>query len=396
MFSLRTRSIPSVLALLVWMAACTSSGPSSAPGAATVEVIVAPTSGATTPGGTLVFTTTVTGTTSTLVDWTVQEGSAGGTTSSAGVYTAPATAGTFHVVATSRADPTKSASAPVTVSAPPSSVWVWGVTTDDPTTNTAQQVEALRSLPKRTVIRTVFDPPSGGGPTAADYASSVAALAGVADVLGCPVDSSEMSRLSLTAIQARIAEYLQALGSSVAIWEVGNEVTGNWLGNGVVAKIETMFDAVKRAGKPTALTLFYENPATPGYDMIPWVDANIPAGHRLRDGLDYVLVSYYEDQNGGHQLTQSELEGMFKALATRFPNARLGIGEFGWGNTIPSSPGGDATRAALLRRFYGYRIPAVPSFVGGSFYWHFLQTMVPMTKPDWSVLDTLMRDPPAP
>jgi hypothetical protein len=111
----------------------------------------------------------------------------------------------------------------------------------------------------------------------------------------------------------------------------------------------------------------------------------------MRSGLDYVLVSYYEDQNGGHQLTQSELDTMFAALAARFPNARLGFGECGWGGTIPTD---DATRAALIQRFYGYRVPSVPAYIGGGFYWHFRQTMVPNGTPDWTVLQSLMSSGP--
>jgi len=131
----------------------------------------------------------------------------------------------------------------------------------------------------------------------------------------------------------------------------------------------------------------HENPPTPGYEMISWVDQNIPPGHRMRSGLDYVLVSYYEDQNAGHQLTQSELDTMFAALATRFTSANLGFGECGWGGQIPSD---DATRAALMQRFYRYRVPAVLAYIGGCFYWHFRQTMVPSGTPDWTVLQSLM------
>ena len=47
--------------------------------------------------------------------WSVQEGAAGGTIAATGVYSAPAVAGTYHVVATSVADPAKSAIATVTV-----------------------------------------------------------------------------------------------------------------------------------------------------------------------------------------------------------------------------------------------------------------------------------------
>ena len=53
------------------------------------------------------------------VGWSVQEGDAGGTIDSAGIYTAPEVTGLYHVVATSTADPAKSAVAEVTVVARP-------------------------------------------------------------------------------------------------------------------------------------------------------------------------------------------------------------------------------------------------------------------------------------
>lgn len=49
------------------------------------------------------------------VTWAVDEGTAGGTITSDGLYTAPANVGTYHVTVTSIADPTKSATAIVTV-----------------------------------------------------------------------------------------------------------------------------------------------------------------------------------------------------------------------------------------------------------------------------------------
>lgn len=300
--------------------------------------------------------------------------------------------GTYFNIVISVSDGAQSASLgafsiTVTAAPPPPPSWLWGITTDDSTVQTASQVSAVAAFSKRVTIRTVFDPPVGGLPAATDYLSSVQALSATADVMGQPVDSSAMSQFTTAAISARIAEYLSTLGPYVQIWEIGNEVNGNWLGPNVITKVETMYDAAKAAGKLTALTLYYENPPTPGYEMISWVDQNIPSGHRMRSGLDYVLVSYYEDQNGGHQLTQSELDTMFTALAARFPNARLGFGECGWGGQIPSA---DATRAALIQRFYGYRVPSVPAYVGGGFYWHFRQTMVPQGTPDWTVLQSLM------
>lgn len=63
---------------------------------------------------TLIASTT--GTVNTSVSWAIQEGASGGSVTSSGVYTAPGTYGTFHVIATSQADTTKQATAAVTVS----------------------------------------------------------------------------------------------------------------------------------------------------------------------------------------------------------------------------------------------------------------------------------------
>jgi acyl-coenzyme A thioesterase PaaI-like protein len=71
------------------------------------------------PGTSETFKAQVTGLGDTSVSWSVLEGSAGGTVSSSGAYTAPSGPGTYHVVATSVADPSKSASASVVVTAPP-------------------------------------------------------------------------------------------------------------------------------------------------------------------------------------------------------------------------------------------------------------------------------------
>ena len=57
--------------------------------------------------------------------------------------------------------------------------------------------------------------------------------------------------------------------------------------------IET-FDYLKSQGKVTALTLYYNTPCRrpAANEMFTWADANVPA--RMKTGLDYLLVSYYE------------------------------------------------------------------------------------------------------
>jgi hypothetical protein len=94
------------------------------PGAVTVSI--SPTLVNVLTGGTQQFSAAVTGTSNFAVTWSVQE-SNGGSVSSTGLYTAPATAGgPFHVVATSVADTSKSATATVEVGSlnGPSAVFV--------------------------------------------------------------------------------------------------------------------------------------------------------------------------------------------------------------------------------------------------------------------------------
>jgi hypothetical protein len=79
-----------------------------------IAVQVVPSTAQMQPGGAVSFSATVTGTVNTSVSWSVQEAS-GGSVDGSGHYTAPASTGTFHVVATSLADPAKSGSATVTV-----------------------------------------------------------------------------------------------------------------------------------------------------------------------------------------------------------------------------------------------------------------------------------------
>jgi chitinase len=92
-----------------------------------VVVTIVPASAKVAAGKAFDFSATVSGTDDTQVSWKVEEGDAGGravnrgakadgaTVSSLAVYIAPRTAGTYHLLATSKADPRESASAEVTV-----------------------------------------------------------------------------------------------------------------------------------------------------------------------------------------------------------------------------------------------------------------------------------------
>ena len=80
-----------------------------------VSVLISPMSVTMASTGMRTFFATVSGASNTTVGWSVEEGAAGGTVDANGNYVAPTTQGTFHLVATSAADPTKNATATVTV-----------------------------------------------------------------------------------------------------------------------------------------------------------------------------------------------------------------------------------------------------------------------------------------
>jgi len=92
----------------------TAAPPAPAPG--TVAVTVTPPESTVDACRGVVLAAQVTGATNGRVAWTVLE--PGGGTVVNGIYTAPATGGTYHVVATSEADPNARGSATMTVGPP--------------------------------------------------------------------------------------------------------------------------------------------------------------------------------------------------------------------------------------------------------------------------------------
>jgi len=123
-----------------------------------VSVAVIPRETAVDLGGTVAFQAVVTGATLSDVTWSVPEAN-GGTVDASGHYTAPAAEGTYHVVATSVADATKSDTATVSVS----TVTIIPL---DRRTKWNPGLNAVGGIPDRTAIFRTLSP-SGGDDTAA-------------------------------------------------------------------------------------------------------------------------------------------------------------------------------------------------------------------------------------
>lgn len=226
------------LGCAVLLLACSGGGGSSnpPPPPLPVSVTVTPavatlgTTAACTAGNTQTFSAAVANSGNTAVTWTVQE-AGGGSVTSSGAYTAPTTPGTYHVVATAAADISKTASATVTVLAPPS------ITTQP--TNAAIATGVPVSF---TVVATGSAPltyqwsRSGqtvAGATAATLTLASAQLTDSGATFQCAVTNPvglATSQSALLSVSSPVA--ITSFQASQAVVNFGQPVQLNWTVNG--------------------------------------------------------------------------------------------------------------------------------------------------------------------
>ena len=264
---------------------------------------------------------------------------------------------------------------------------LYGVTLDT-TEHLPQTLRSLRALPRRMMSRVVLDEPDCSG-----YADALGQLRPVSDILGEVFDSEEIRDYTPEAYLQRARACFDALGDKVAVWEIGNEVNGEWTWDHtsqtpdtVAQKTVALYREAHARGYLTALTLYYndyaENDgcyALPSEKMREWARTRLPT--EVREGIDYLLVSYYEEDCDGHRPTQQEWKEVFDDLGALFPRAQLGFGEVG-------ATRGD--KAGYLQRYYTLAVDH-PRFAGGYFWWYFAEDMVPKSKPLWQRLDAILR-----
>lgn len=253
---------------------------------------------------------------------------------------------------------------------------LYGVTIDD-INNLGQIITSLKELPRKPTVRIAFNPQK----PASYYTDAVDSIHNVSFVMGELLDSYYMKDYSVQQYEERTRNYIDTFGTSVDIWEIGNEVNGEWLGDtySVSQKIKSAFQIVNSLGKLSALTFYYNKDcaAKPENEMFRWALDNIP--ENMRDSLSYVFVSYYEDDCFG---LQPDWQTVFDSLRVLFPNSMLGIGECG---TKLSG-----RKKEYMKRYYSMEI-STPNFVGGYFWWFYKEDCVPYTKPLWKTLNSIFR-----
>lgn len=248
---------------------------------------------------------------------------------------------------------------------------IYGVTVDN-VSKLNYIVDSLSNLPKTPTTRIVFDE----FVPASDYEKAVTRIHSVSYIMGELLDSSAMHQYSVAQFKNRVNEYVNFYGNQIDIYEIGNEINGEWLGNNndVVNKMIDAYHIVKDAGLTTELTLYYNERCweKPANEMFRWAQENIP--YEMKQNLDYVLISYYEDDCNG---LQPDWQTVFNRLGEMFPNSKIGMGEIGTKRR--------RKKEEYIRRYYTMKINH-PRYIGGYFWWYFKQDMVPRTKSLWSVL----------
>lgn len=256
-------------------------------------------------------------------------------------------------------------------------------------------------------------------------------------VMGMILDSERVKNLDVSCYTYRTAKYVEGLGGDVDIWEVGNEVNGGWVRKHekqwfdeeaaeVRDKIYGAYKIVKGAGGKTALTLYYNDDHKGNHcwkfkreEMFAWAREFIPPD--MKDNLDYVLISFYEDDPDEDCKNEKSIDGedqkfgkkrikewegkpldpdwvtVFSDLAVMFKKAKIGFGECG-------TNASDKKKEQITKYYQTIdeelrnQLPEQyrTRYVGGYFWWYFKQDMVPSTKELWGYFNNIIKSAPRP
>ncbi len=253
-----------------------------------------------------------------------------------------------------------------------------GVTIDSQDYKVADNLAAHK---KQLWARIVFDE----FVAAKDYLEFVNYVSAKNPVMGELLDSFYVPKYSVDAYAKRTKEYLDTFGDRLEILEIFNEINGEWLGNSsdVAKKLRASYDIAKPRAKKIAITLYLNDGCYEKLDneMFNWAQKYIPAD--IKNGLDYVLVSYYQEDCENKVPDWSKV---FAKLKVMFPNSYIGIGESGLGESFMKKHGTPELIKASIDRCYNVKI-IDDKWKLGCFYWYYNKHMA-IKGEYWKHLDS--------
>jgi hypothetical protein len=254
---------------------------------------------------------------------------------------------------------------------------IYGVTIDD-ISDLNSTVVSLANHSRKMTARIVFDE----WLPASVYKDAIRRIDSVSFTMGEILDSYYMKEYNTIQFSSRVEEYQEAFKNEIDIWEVGNEINGDWLGptDTVMAKVRYALRVSHEKGLKTAVTFYYNKDCIekPENEMFRWINENFEQDLRLLP--DYIFVSYYEDDCNN---LQPEWQKIFDSLKVIFPSSKLGIGECG--TEIVTK------KRDFMKRYYSMNV-TTPGYVGGYFWWYYKKDCIPFNnKPLWKVLDSSLK-----
>lgn len=248
---------------------------------------------------------------------------------------------------------------------------LFGITVDDSwqgADKLMQIIEAIRALNVKPTVRIVM---SNEIPIE-EYIDIFRRIHEVAYVLAQPVDSYYMQRYtSVDAYRKRFLNAYTKLAIYVDMWEIANEINGEgWLGDNRQFNADKMYAAyklIRDKGAKTVLVSYEVEPEGQEMTMLDWLQKYVPAD--MKEHLDYLMVSYYEDDHYGYQ---PDWQSVFENLEVIFPNTMMAIGECG--NTAKNA----TVESKIKMAHHYYTMPRyTKNFVGGYFWWNWVRDCVP-------------------
>lgn len=247
-----------------------------------------------------------------------------------------------------------------------------GVTfTRVPSTTEVNRLRQLAGSGRRPAVRIVLD---DLGEIDA-WADAVGAIQDTGSlVVGQVCDSFLIGKLSDEEWGSRLDTVFTRL-ASVDVWEVGNELGGNWLGDKAVERVTQAARRARSASRPTLLTLYYQlGQDEPRYSTFTWAKANLTPG--LMELVDVVGLSIYPQ----HHPLGSGADRVLAALAAAFPGHAIAVTEAGYGaEDLNDGPWwfGSADDIHAARREVARHITSVglgrARCWGAPFWWYFLE-----------------------
>ena len=248
---------------------------------------------------------------------------------------------------------------------------MYGITVDDGwggTEKLAQIVDAIKAMAVKPTVRIVMS----NKIASKEYIPIFSAIHAVAYVLAQPVDSYYMKGYTtVESYRKRFEDAYNSLAEYVDLWEVANEINGEgWLGDNRQFNADKMYAAykfIRAKGGKTVVVSYETEPEGQEMSMQDWLQKYVPAD--MKQNLDYLMVSYYEDDNNGYQ---PDWKTVFGNLQKMFPHTKLAIGECG--NTAKTAT--TDSKVKMARHYY--TMPKhTENFVGGYFWWAWVQDCVP-------------------